>query len=57
MNSSIFTFSTKTKEDTDFVNKIKIRAARSGRTFSYTVLQALKEAEDSRNAKQEQKDG
>lgn len=54
MNSAIFTFSTKTKEDTDFVNKIKIRAAQSGRTFSYTVLQALKEIE---NAKQEKKDG
>mgnify|MGYP000031679398 CR=1 FL=1 len=45
MKSQIFTFSTKTEADTRFVTELKLRAAKSGQTFSFVVLKALKELE------------
>ena len=43
MDKQIYSFSTKNKDDTEFVNKLKIRAMQSGRSFSHIVIQALRE--------------
>lgn len=43
MNKQIYSFSTKNSQDTEFVQKLKIRSMQSGQSFSHLVLQALKE--------------
>ena len=53
MKSQIFTFSTKTEADTRFITELKLRAAQSGITFSYLVIQALKQQAANKPGKQE----
>lgn len=50
MFNKVFSFSTKKEEDLKLIQKLKIEASRTGRSFSWLVIQALREYEEKRNA-------
>lgn len=41
----VYSFSVKTEEDFQLVQKLKVAAAKKGKSFSWVVIQALKQQE------------
>lgn len=51
MNTRVHSFSTKTAADSELVDKLKQDAIKSGKKFSWVVLQALKAYHEQTKAK------
>lgn len=49
MKTRVHSFSTKSEADAKLIEQLKIKASRRGQSFSFVVIQALKQMEEAKS--------